>query len=198
MNRVLVIYDFDLVLTSEDSFKNFIEWYSGEVKTTLTRALLSPISLVGSIIGDEILWKDHMLGLHFEKMSEDEFYKICKRYALVKLPEIIIQDGVHSIKSHINDGDEVCVVSAGFAKYVEVYFNQLDVKVLGSSINCENEHPMMGLNCNYEEKLKVIIETYNIEEFEKIIVYGKSPETDNLMSIASERFYQPFEPEYPD
>ena len=131
-------------------------------------------------------------------MTEEEFNKICKRYAIIKLPEIIIQDGIRSIKQHIQDQGEICIVSSGFTKYVETYFKQLNVKVIGSSINCDNEHPMMQLNCNYEEKFNAVKSVYNLQEYERVIVYGRSPESDGLMSIATDRFYDPYEPEYPD
>ena len=133
-----------------------------------------------------LTWTDSfMLFLRF--VSEARFEQWCRDYARVAYPIIARSDALARLNSHLGVHDEVALVSASLAGYLEPWAQTLGVRtVLATQVEVVNgllTGRMRGLNCRCEQKLARIREHFG--EAPLIAAYGDS-RGDKEMLAASQ------------
>lgn len=95
-----------------------------------------------------------------------------------------------AFKNHIAKGDEVCIVTASCRIWVEPFAQKHKVNLICTELEKDNEGNFTGRfltpNCNKEEKLRRVKEHYDVNAFERIIVYGNRGGDDAMLSLAHE------------
>lgn len=198
MSKNLYLYDFDGTIAAENSFIDFIEWYSGKVKTKWSQIVLAPMMYLFPSSKRKRRCKTKLLRRHFDGTSEKEFNRLCKNYAFDRLPEIIMPNALHSIKEHIEAKGDVYVVSSSLPNYIKPYFNHHDVEVIGSDVAFINNKITLLVDCSFEEKVNKIKEKIDLTQYKEIHVYGNSDADEAMMRLGTHTYYQLFELEGPD
>ena len=192
MNNNLYLYDFDGTITAENSFIDFIDWHSGKVKTKLSQIVLAPWMYLFPSSKRKKNCKNKLLKRHFQGIKEQEFNRLCKKYAFERLPEIVMPDALHSIKEHIEGNGDVFIVSSSLPNYIKPFFSQYDLEVIGSEVDFINGNIALTLDCSFEEKVNQIKKRIKLENYHEIHVYGNSSQDDAMMKLGTHTYYQLF------
>src|SRR6185312_1649091 len=95
-------------------------------------------------------------------------YKKGEEFAMRILPKQIYQTALDSIKWHLAEGHDVCVVTASSPIWVAHWARQLGVQLIGTEYEIKDDKftgHYAGNNCKGEEKVKRIRNQYDLSEY---------------------------------
>ena len=86
------------------------------------------------------------------------------------------------------------IVSASPENWIKPWAEKYNVEVISTKLKFDNDHliGIAGANCNGEEKVKRIKKIINLEDYEKVIVYGDTKGDHPMLALGNERHYKPF------
>ncbi len=183
-----VLFDFDSTLTTRDTLvplaHHFAEIGQEQYKLVLLYFCLILYKL--KIINDKQL-KQNFLAL-FLKNKEVSFIQIIiERFVADKLGLILSQTAVGKLREHLSEGDQVYLVSANFDFFLEQLVEKW--KLFGlictetERVNSIFTGRIIGCTCKGENKIKKVIETFEISALKDIIAYGDNEDDSFLKSV---------------
>lgn len=196
--RRIAFFDFDLTLTTKDSFGVFIRHCFENQKFLLVFKTLKAIPFV-------FLWKIGVLSnskskelvfsAYFKGMPELLFMQKCSSFGKEKIPSIINPRALDCLKGHLSDGDSVTIVSASMHDYLVEWSNGIGVSVLATGVEV-NSGFVTGRfstpNCTGAEKVTRIKEVYDLSVYDEIFAYGDSDGDTEMLAIATKGYYRKF------
>lgn len=194
--RNLALFDFDGTVTSKDSFLDLSLHMLGKKRFYLICLKIAPfIILYFMKILDGKSLKEMFLTRMIKGMSEKEFDDIVSDYTNVKMPGIVKSSALKTIAMHCEKGDEVVLVSASGEQWLKYFAKNNGMKLIATKLETENgilTGKIDGENCYGPEKVKRILEKYDLSSFEHIFAYGDSAGDSDMLYIADSRFYRYF------
>src|SRR5687768_219121 len=114
----LALFDFDGTVTTRDTFKPFLYYATGRVRTTIGTTLLGPVVTahhLGLIRATHL--RQAAVYVCFRGRREAEIDEMGERYSL-QLDPHVRPEMLSKIRWHQAQGDEVAIVSASLAPYL--------------------------------------------------------------------------------
>ena len=192
-SKTLAAFDVDGTLTWTDSFMLFLRYYSGRTKFFLNLIRLVPTFVLYGLklIGRDTA-KNHLLTVFFAGDDFENYRTKAQEFAKKVYPIIYRKDGLSAVSGHKNIGDEVALVSASLADYLEFWAVDLGVKhvlatrleVVGGKLTGK----MAGPNCRAEIKLQEIRKHF--PDYELVAAYGDSRGDKEMLEAAKTPFYR--------
>ena len=193
---ILVLFDFDGTITTNDSLIKFIRFAVGDIKTISGILLLSPMFLAFKLkIIPNYKAKQWMLSYFFKGMNYQKFQKIAEQYSIEYLDRIIRPKAIEKIKWHQQQSHKVVIVSASMECWLNTWCQKYDIDLIATQLEVRDGRltgKFSTKNCHGIEKVNRITETYDLSQYDYIYAYGDSRGDKEMLALADESFYKPF------
>ncbi len=194
--RVLVLFDFDGTLTTRDTMLELIKFRYGPLRFWLGLMVLSPIMLLmkaGFVTAQR--GKEMMLSLFFANTKEAAFTELANRFSTNVMPGIIRSKALEKFQWHREHGHEVVIVSASAGHWIRPWAMHFQTQVIATELEVVNGNITGRLktpNCNGEEKVKRVLQNFQLSNYAVTFVYGDSKGDLPMLKLASKPFYRSF------
>jgi len=193
---ILVLFDFDGTITTDDSLIKFIRFVVGDAKFIAGMILLSPMLTAYKLkLIPNYKAKQMMLSFFFKGMSEAEFQEVANTYSLNHIDTILRPKAMEKIAWHQEQGHKVVVVSASIACWLKPWCDKNNLELIATKIEIKNgifTGKFLTRNCYGIEKAHRVKEAYDLNDYEYIYAYGDSRGDRELLMLADEASYKPF------
>ena len=196
MSRTIAFFDFDGTITSKDTLLEFIRYSKGDFSFYAGFALHSPILIAYKLqIISNHRAKEIMLRHFFGRMPLEEFNKLCDQFYHERLPSLIREKAMKEIAKLQAHGAAVVVVSASPENWLIQWCRSIGAECIATKMAVNNNRVtgrIDGRNCHGTEKVRRILERYNLEQYSAVYCYGDTPGDKHMLNLGSIRFYKPF------
>jgi len=197
MKKGIAFFDFDGTITNKDSLGEFIKFAIGRKAYYKGLFLLAPILVAykAKIISNSYA-KEKLIYHFFKKWDTNSFRKIAENYAKVEIDKIVRKKARSRIQWHLKQNHQVVVVSASLACWLEPWCRQNGLELISTRLKVSSDNKIVwkfeGKNCYGDEKVKRILDAYNLDNFQSIYAYGDSVGDKPMLRLADKSFYRPF------
>lgn len=188
-------FDFDGTLTNRDTLLEFIRYTNGNISFIFGILLFSPFLILMKMhLYPNWKVKQSIFSYFYKGLSIADFNRYCNDFASDK-KYIIRKEGMDAVQKAIREGSKVLIVSASIDNWVEPFFEGLNVCVLGTKIEV-NDNLITGRfltkNCYGIEKVNRINEVCQHREDYTLVAYGDSRGDKEMLDYADKGYYKPF------
>ncbi len=191
-NKDLVVFDFCDTLINFQTWNAFLKWmyrkyYNRDNKETFLVKLFKnyPLSIIFDYkryLARQIKW----IPIKFINEKIEDFIKILNDNQNGKV--------VDMMKQHLAKRNEVIIVSAWFNDYIKIWAKQYWI-INVYAIELEKNKwkytwkYVWWLDVYWNNKLKVLKQNFNLEEYNDVIVYSDSLSDLPLFNIATKKYF---------
>ena len=192
----IAFFDFDGTITKKDSTEKFIRYFVGDIAFIKGIIILLPFIIAYKIrvlSNNEI--KKKLITYFFKDIDIEHFIAKAREFSLNMLDPIIRKKALDRITWHKNNGDELVIVSASINLWLLPWCKKNDIALIATELEVINNKitgNLVSNNCYGPEKVKRILESYNLSNYTCIYAYGNSRGDYEMLEIATEKFYKPF------
>ena len=190
-------FDFDGTLTRRDTLVEFIRYVKGDKEFLKCFLRYSP-QLVAMKVGLYPNWKvkRQVFSYCFAGMKEEVFNDFSTRFAQAK-SSLMRPAGVEKIRSLLQDGCQVVVVSASVENWVRPFFGDLSdaIQFLCTRVEVKDgvlTGRFLTKNCFGKEKVARLRTLYPDRRAIELTAYGDSRGDREMLDYANEGYYRPF------
>ena len=190
-------FDFDGTLTRRDTLVEFIRYVKGDKEFLKCFLRYSP-QLVAMKLGLYPNWKvkRQVFSYCFAGMKEEVFNDFSTRFAQAK-SSLMRPAGVEKIRSLLQDGCQVVVVSASVENWVRPFFGDLSdaMQFLCTRVEVKDgvlTGRFLTKNCFGKEKVARLRTLYPDRRAIELTAYGDSRGDREMLDYANEGYYRPF------
>ena len=188
---VYAFFDFDGTLTEQDTLRGFARFYWGKhFKWKLIKFLPFLIAFRLKLINHDQA-KAWFVRFFYAQQSVLRMKSTGEQYVQQVLPDIFQIPMVERLNWHLNQGHEVCVVTASLPYWIEPWCQQRGITLLATNAQEVRGHlngMLDGPNCYGHEKVKKIRQTFNIGPEDKVFAYGDTESDYPMMDMAHSAF----------
>ena len=192
----IAAFDLDGTITKRDTFIEFIRFTKGYLGLINGFLLYSPLLFL-ALIRFYPLWKvkEKLFSYHFKGLPLSVFDKYCEDF-IRAIDTFVFEDAVQEIKQHIQNGNEVVIVSASIENWIKPYAKTLGIKkVIGTKIVISDDEVsgrFMSANCKGMEKVNRLLAEFPQRVNYRLIAYGDSRGDKELLQFADKAYYKRF------
>lgn len=194
--KTIAAFDFDVTITTRDTFFPFLIYAFGWKKTYIAFFKLAiPGILVYLRLYSRDLFKEKIIEALFAGQGRDELYEFGCSYADF-IYKLVRPKALDRIRWHKQQGHRLIMVSASLDLYLRPVAKKLGFDdLLCTEVDTEQKKftgKIRGENCRAQgkvNKLKVLLG--DLSEFE-IYAYGDSAGDKEMLGIATHSFYRYF------
>lgn len=190
----LALFDFDLTITSRDSFADFIKYMMGPARFYLGVVCLIPVVilfLMGFIRASRT--KELMSMFFFHGKPAAWFAEVASRYSRERLPEIVRKTALERLAWHKERGDTIVVVTGSMDVWLRGWCASQGVDLIATRLEVKDGRitgRFVGRNCSGREKVRRIKEHYDLAGYDYIYAYGDNGADRAMLAIADEAYYR--------
>lgn len=194
--KTLALFDFDGTITTKDTFMDFLVFSFGRKKVYKTAFQLLPSVLLyffKQYSGKKL--KEEFLIRLIKGWTEEKFDSEAEKYTRERLPAILKKSAIDTIRLHKERGDEIALVSASIDRWLKFFSKDNEMKLIATKLEIENgvfTGKIAGENCRGAEKVKRILEIYDLDGFEHIYAYGDTSGDKEMLLLADNKFLEYF------
>lgn len=189
--KTLVLFDFDGTLTKGDTLSRFL-WFSLPVHQLFIGCILLSFKYLNLILSNS--WsnqkaKETLMATFFKGKSRTDLEAAGFEFFQKKIPELLREASIQTLREHRVSGSVVVVVSASLSLWLRPFCEAENVSLLCTEPGFESEMfsgRFATPNCNGAEKVRRIREVYDLGAFDKIIAYGNSAGDAEMLALADE------------
>ncbi len=190
----LALFDFDGTITDKEMFRPFLSVAVNPRKLALAKLALLPIGVaykLGVVSGRTA--RECAVRLCFSGVSLAQFETTGRAFVETHLRHAIRPEAMERIHWHKARGDKVVVVSGGFGSHLWHWCSQYGLELICSRL--EHQSGVLtgryaGTECSGREKVRRILEEYDLNAYATIYAYGDTREDLDMLGLAHKRFYQ--------
>jgi len=188
----LALFDFDGTLTTRDTFRDFVYFSSGPLRTAVGTLVLGPL-LVGYRRGlvSAALLRQAAVAYCFRNRRMAELEAHGRRFAQT-FDSLLRPEAMAKLRWHQGRGDQVAIVSASLSIYLRPWCEPLGVDLLCSELEAQrgiSTGRYVGRDCSGEEKARRVRARYDLKSFEHIYAYGDTADDHPMLGLATHRFF---------
>jgi phosphatidylglycerophosphatase C len=190
--KKLILFDFDGTITTRDTFPLFFKFTFGKPSFYRGFFLHLPLFLFFKLkIYDGGKLKRSILSYYLKNKNRNEIKVMGENYINFLLEEgIIKKEFIEKIDACKNAGYEIAIVSASPDLWIKPFSDKIKIEFLCTELEYVKDifsGKLCSKNCNYIEKKNRILQRFNLEEFDEIIVYGDSSGDKQMMELATRK-----------
>ena len=193
----LALFDFDGTITRKDSLIDFIYYAVGPFSALTGFCCLTPLLmayLLKAIPNDRT--KTIVLSYFFKGWDEKRFQKIAQDFSLTKIDHLVKESACQKIQWHQKQGHKVVIITASIENYLQDWCTHLHIGLIGTRLEFKEGKYTGKLatpNCHGPEKVRRLLQIYNLDDFEFIYAYGDTPSDYALKGISNEFHFRSFQ-----
>jgi phosphatidylglycerophosphatase C len=196
VKKSIAFFDFDGTITTSDTLLEFIKYSKGRMNFYLGFALNSPylVAYKLKIITNQKA-KEKVLRYFFGKMPVAEFQQHCDAFAKDIIPGLIRPKALEELKKLRESGTQLVIVSASPENWIRNWADSIGASLIATKLQVDKQclsGLIDGNNCYGEEKVKRILQNYQLEDYSEILAYGDSSGDRPMLALASTGHYKPF------
>ena len=197
--RSIAFFDFDGTLTTHDSLKLFLENAAGSTFKFYFKYYIRCSLLLLKLRFNKVELqkvKEKRLTMMLKSFSEPELEELSLIFAAKVIPNILRQKGIEKVLYHKNHNHEVVIVSASIDLILKPWCHEMGIDLITNQVVRDpstKAYLFKREDCNGIQKVKRIEEHYDLTKFEKVYAYGDTSGDYEMLNIADEQFYRPFE-----
>ena len=192
-----VAFDFDGTYTLRDSLPCFLKASFGKKAYWWGLLLCLPwivLFKLRVIRGGEA--KERLISHFVKGMPYTRFKELGEAFK-AQLPALRRPEAHDAMQQALASGDEVLVATASIRDWVEPWFEGMDVKVLATELEVDDNGLLTGRfakpNCNGSEKWRRIVEAVPDVEQRELVAYGDSGGDAVMLSHADKAYLRSFD-----
>lgn len=189
MKRKIAVFDFDGTLTTKDTLIEFIRFCKGSRSLYLGLLRYSLILVLMVLkLYDNSKSKELVLAYFFKGVKYSTFKQLGERFASIE--KNLLNPNTYAIlKKHLEDGDDVYVVTASVVEWVRPFCLSLGVKeVLGTQMEVNADGVLTGKfsspNCYGGEKVRRFLAMEPDRDSYELYAYGDSEGDREMFALA--------------
>lgn len=206
MKKHLYLFDFDGTITNADTLLHFIRYACGSWSMFCGFALHAPLLVLMKLhLYSNYRAKERLFGWFFRGMNVQFFDAICQSFATDNA-HLLRPAAASKLRQLLDDGEQVCVVSASIDNWVRPFFTALasgsavQPQVIGTQVEVDANGCLTGKfltpNCYGAEKVNrinaLLPDVQQHRAHYHIVAYGDSRGDREMLAIADESHYKPF------
>lgn len=190
----IAFFDFDGTITTKDTLIEFIKYAVG-----LPRFICGFIALLPMLVLFKLKLipnykaKQMMISYFFKGWSIEKFTIKAQGFSSNMIDPIVRDGALKRLQWHKDQGDEIVVVSASMECWLKPWCEKYDLKLISTKLELENgvvTGKFLTKNCHGQEKVNRIKEKYDLNQYDKIYVYGDSSGDTQMLELGDEKFYK--------
>lgn len=190
----LALFDFDGTITTHETMPDFLRRSISRWRLVIGWILLAPIvagyrvRIVSGRFARSLLVRFAYTGMPVSALTirgED--------FAKDRLPHVLRPEAMERIAWHRAQGHKVVVVSGGLDVYLRPWCEAQGLDLLCSTLEVRNGRltgRYDGEQCVLAEKVRRVRQAYDVGAFSEIYAYGDTAEDQDLLALASRKFYR--------
>jgi phosphatidylglycerophosphatase C len=191
--RNLALFDFDGTITHSDTFTPFIHFSASRLRKVLGITLLLPLILLYELgLLPATKMRAAAAFMAFIGRTAAEVNELGSRYA-EGFAHVLRREALDKIRWHQARGDEVVVVSASLHPYLRAFCDEQGVALICTRLQ-QSGDKLTGRyesgDCTGSEKARRVRAAYDLRRYPVIYAYGDTPEDDELLALATRRFFR--------
>lgn len=189
----VAVFDFDGTLTTRDTFLEFIKFACGR-KLFWTGFLLHSPMLLLMKVGLYPNWKakQRIFSWFFKGMEYQKFERLGEDFTHI-ISKFTNSETTTLLCKHIEEDNEVYVITASIEEWVRPYCKQLNVKeVLGTKVELKDgilTGQFASRNCYGKEKVNRLLTKEPSRDSYFLFAYGDSRGDKEMIEFADEGIY---------
>jgi HAD superfamily hydrolase (TIGR01490 family) len=190
----LALFDFDGTITTHETMPDFVRRSVSRRRLLLGQILLAPL-VIGYKLGlvSGVLVRRAIVRFGYSGVPLATLEASGKDFARTYLPGALRQEAMQRIYWHKSQGHKVVVVSGGLDVYLVPWCKEHGLDLICSSLRHHQgvlTGHYHGLQCVLAEKARRVRDQYSLDSHSVIYAYGDTPEDQDLLGLASKRYYQ--------
>jgi HAD superfamily hydrolase (TIGR01490 family) len=194
----IAVFDFDGTLTMRDSFLAFLSWRRSKLRFFVDYVLMFPLLLL--YVARLVPNSTHKMALfrrRFAGVSVARYRELGAEFARWKLPSLLRQEALTTLRQHHVLGHRVLIITASFPEWIAPWALQEGVdEVIASKAEVREGYltgDMDGFNCYGSEKARRLLASLPERDSYELFCYGDSLGGDReILAIADHPFYRRF------
>ena len=196
MKKSLALFDFDGTITRKDTFLEIIKFAKGNSKFYSGLIFLSPV-LIFYKLKFIPNWraKEIFFAYFFKNDSIAEFQKVCRDFAIEKVPDLIRPSALRKIQEHQASFDRIIIITASAAEWIKPWSDPLGIELIATRWEEKNGRitgKIQGRNCYGPVKKELILELINPADYKTISVYGDTSGDKEMLTLGTSTFFKYF------
>lgn len=194
--KSIAFFDFDGTITTKDTLLEFIKFTKGTT-AFLTGFLLNSPYLVAyklALISNQLA-KEKVISYYFKNMPLAEFQALGDAFATEMLPKLVRPKAIEELQKLQQTNTTVVVVSASFGNWIQKWAAANGLQLIASKPEVRDGKltgRIEGKNCHGTEKVRRIQETFMLQHYAQIRVYGDTSGDKPMLALATHAHYKPF------
>jgi phosphatidylglycerophosphatase C len=193
---LLALFDFDGTITSTDTLWAFLRFSQSKARFWTGLVLLSPwLVLYRLKLFANWRAKNAVFTWYLAGEPVEAFQARCDTFAHTVIPGLVRPAALTAIRRYQGQGATVVVVSATPENWLQPWCEAIRVAYIGTRLAVKNgtlTGRIAGRNCHGPEKVRRVLECYDIAAYAEIHAYGDSHGDTELLALATRGFFRPF------
>jgi len=174
--KTLALVDFDKTLYNKDSLIEFTRFYKGNFRLIIGFIALLPILIMwklGKISNDTA--KQKFITYFFKNEHYTIFSEKGKLFSNQNIPKNLNKNIWRKIQNFQEKNADIYIVTASFSEWIYGWAEENNLKLITTKLEIVNNRitgNFKSKNCYGIEKVNRIKEKINLENYDKIIVFG--------------------------
>ena len=190
----LALFDFDGTITYSDTYTPFLRYSSEPRRLAFGRVVLAPVVIAYRLgLISESRARVIVSAFAFRGRSEADVRMAGATYARDVLPRKVRPEALERLAWHQMQGDIVVIVSGSLDVYLAGWCRDHAVDLICSELEAVNG-TLTGRyrcgDCVGQEKVRRILERYNLESFPLVYAYGDTDDDRPMLSLAAMKYFQ--------
>ena len=196
-SNAIALFDFDGTITFTDTQADFIRFTTEQRVFYLGILRLAPILITAALgLYSRDRAKEKVLEYFFKGLSMTTFEKWAEFYAKEKLDRLVRPLARERFDWHRRQRHKIVVVSASLENWLRPWCELQGFDLLATRLEIDAGKitgKLQTQNCNGMEKVNRLRANYRLDEYQRIYAYGNSKGDKEMLELAHERYYRPFE-----
>jgi phosphatidylglycerophosphatase C len=190
----LALFDFDGTITTHETMPDFLRRSVPQRRLIIGWLLLAPLVLGYKLrLVSGTLVRRAVVRFGYRGVPTSALAASGRDFARGYLPNVLRPEAMERIAWHKAEGHTVVVVSGGLDVYLGPWCEEQGLELLCSSLQ-HRENLLTGRyegqQCVQKEKARRVQERYDLAAFTEVYAYGDTPEDQDLLGIATRKYYQ--------
>lgn len=186
--KTLVLVDFDKTLYKKDSLIEFTRFYKGTFQLIIGFIALSPMLIMWRLgkISNETA-KQKFMTYFFKNDHYNLFLEKGKQFSNKNIPRNLNKNIWGKIQKLQEQNAAIYIVTASFREWIYVWAEENNLKLITTKLEIVNNKITGNFktkNCNGIEKVNRIKEKINLENYDKIVVFGNGKGDYEMLQLS--------------
>ncbi len=194
MKKNLYLFDFDGTLTRKDTLFDFLKFYNPQQYFFILLLYLPTFILLKLGLKRAESVKRNLISSFLKGQTIDKLKTKSIQYFQVRKDKILREKAVEFIEK-LDENDSIVIVSASLDIWLEPFAEYFKALLICTNAEYHDDiftGNFISPNCNYVEKKKRILDTINLDEYEKIFAFGDSSGDFEMFSLAHKYYLNHF------